>query len=265
MLEDILSNVESLSQRLKKVESENSDLNKRVELLEHRSHMNEELEEQLEAIESRYKDLLTKLSSFRLSLNETFDSNLVNDERPENQRNSGQFTRDEINSSMRSHQRLGPIKTITVEVDHKNTTIELWANIREPIRNIKSRIREQENIAVECQCLLHDTQLLDNDKTLEEYGIKAMKFVLVKRPIKVDVIVFSQNLSFLLEPFDTISQLVEKIHKIKGFNVTLSYLGQTLDESRTFHSYRIRDRAKLKVNAVHCHNDALRCNAVHSL
>lgn len=146
-------------------------------------------------------------------------------------------------------------KTINVEVDHKLKTIQLWANIYEPISNIKSRIGEKENMSIYSQCLVYNDQLLSDDKTLSDYSISSTNLVLLKRPIKIDVIIFSENISFLLEPFETIANIKQKLFLMRGLNVSLSYFGQNLDDNRTLYSYKIRDRAKLKVTAINCNRD----------
>jgi hypothetical protein len=149
-------------------------------------------------------------------------------------------------------------KTINVEVDQKLKTIQLWANIYEPISNIMSRISEKENLSIQSQCLVHNDELLSNDKTLSDYSIISTNFILLKRPIKIDVIIFTENISFLLEPFETIANIKEKLFRMRGLIVSLSYFGQNLDDKRTLYSYKIRDRAKLKVTAIDCNRDRVK-------
>ncbi len=143
-------------------------------------------------------------------------------------------------------------------MDHKLKTIQLWANIYEPISNIKSRISDMENMSIQSQCLVYNDEQLNDDKTLSDYSITSTNFVLLKRPIKIDVIIFAENISFLLEPFETIANIKQRLFHMRGLTVSLSYFGQNLDDNRTLYSYKIRDRAKLKVTAIDCNRDRVR-------
>lgn len=144
------------------------------------------------------------------------------------------------------------LRTINIEVDHKLKTIQLMANIFEPIGNIKAKIRQKEDMGINSQCLFYGEELLKDNKTLNDYCISTPNLILVRRPIKIDVIMFTENIPLTVEPNEIIDNIKDKIFKIKKLNVSLSYFGQLLDGHRTLFSYKIRDRAKLKVTAIDC-------------
>ncbi|KAI1692919.1 ubiquitin family domain-containing protein [Ditylenchus destructor] len=125
---------------------------------------------------------------------------------------------------------------------------------RSTIAQLKAKIRDQDNIPVEEQCLIFNDSELENGKTLKSYAVKDRSTLRLVRLTSTKITVFviidgsARKFKLNLDTSDTVNQVKAKIGKqtdIPADQRNLYYQNTILENDKTLAYYGIKNRATI--------------------